>query len=48
VALAKGGGHWAGAFKLTSFEVTGQRKQKAESSVTLVSDGPVVWTDAAA
>jgi hypothetical protein len=48
VALAKGGGYWVGAFKLTSFQVTGQRKQKAESSVTLVSDGPVVWTDAAA
>jgi hypothetical protein len=48
VALAKGGGYWAGAFKLTAFEVSGQRKQNAECSVTLVSDGTVTWVPAAA
>lgn len=48
VSLANGGGYWAGAFKLTQWEVTGTRKQKAEVSVTLVSDGPVVWAPAAA
>lgn len=46
VAAADGGGHWAGAFKLTGFEVTGERNNKATVSVTLESDGAVTWVDA--
>lgn len=48
VSLANGGGHWAGAFKLTAFEVTGPggRKEKSTVSVTLVSDGAITWVDA--
>ncbi|WP_309086465.1 phage tail tube protein [Chelativorans sp.] len=46
VPAADGGGHWAGAFKLTGWEVTGTRNEKATSSVTLESDGPVAWVDA--
>lgn len=46
VAVGSGGGHWAGAFKLTSWEVTGARNARAEVSVTLGSDGPVTWVDA--
>lgn len=45
VAGADGGGYWQGAFHLTAFEVSGDRKAKAEVSVTLVSSGPVTWTD---
>ncbi len=48
VTLANGGGHWAGSFKLTGWEVTGTRNEKAQVSVTLESDGPVVWVPAAA
>jgi hypothetical protein len=49
VPLASGGGYWAGAFKLTSFEVTSDgNKEQSTCTVTLVSDGPVTWTDAAA
>lgn len=48
VSLANGGGHWAGAFKLTGWEVTGERNQKATVSVTLESDGAVTWVPAAA
>ncbi len=46
VSAANGGGHWAGAFKLTGWEVTGPEKEKAEVSVTLVNDGPVTWVPA--
>lgn len=46
VLLADGGGHWAGAFKLTGWEVTGTRNEKATVTVTLESDGPVTWVDA--
>lgn len=42
----KGGGYWSGAFKLTAFEVTGNRKEYATTSSTLVSSGKVVWVDA--
>lgn len=48
VTLANGGGHFAGAFKLTGWEITGERNQKATVSVTLESDGPLTWVDAAA
>ena len=47
VLAAAGGGYWAGAFHLTSFEVTGTRGDKAQVSVTMVSSGAVTWTDAA-
>jgi len=48
VSLANGGGHWAGAFKLTGWEVTGARNEKANASVTLESDGVVAWVPASA
>jgi len=48
VTLTNGGGHWAGSFKLTSFEVTGTRNEKSQVSVTLESDGVVAWVPAAA
>ena len=47
VSSAKGGGHWAGPFKLTGWEVGGERTGRATSSVTLESDGEVAWVDAA-
>lgn len=46
VTAANGGGHWAGSFKLTGWEVTGARNEKATVSVTLESDGPVTWVAA--
>lgn len=46
VSAADGGGYWQGAFKLTAFEVTGARNEKATCTVTLESDGPVAWTAA--
>lgn len=48
VSLANGGGHWAGSFKLTGFEVTGARNEKSQVSVTLESDGVVTWVPASA
>ena len=48
VTLVNGGGHWAGAFKLTAWEITGTRNEKAQVSVTLESDGAVTWVNAAA
>lgn len=48
VTLANGGGHWAGKFKLTSWEVTGARNGRAEVTVTLGSDGPVEFVPAEA
>lgn len=50
VSLADGGGHFAGAFKLTGYEITGgdNRKEKATVSVTLTSHGEITWVDAAA
>jgi len=48
VSLANGGGYWSGSFKLTGWEVTGTRNEKATVSVTLESDGPVTWVDAQA
>jgi predicted secreted protein len=46
VSGANGGGYWAGAFHCTEFEVTGERNAKADCSITLVSNGPITWTDA--
>lgn len=48
VTLANGGGHWAGAFHCTAFEVTGNRNEKATCSTSLVSNGPVTWVAASA
>lgn len=48
VAAVNGGGHWAGSFKLTGWEITGTRNEKATVSVTLESDGVVTWVDATA
>lgn len=48
VTLANGGGHWAGSFKLTGWEVSGTRNEKATVSVTLESDGAVAWVPAQA
>lgn len=45
VAGADGGGYWQGEFHLTNFEVTGTRKQKSTSTITLASSGPITWTD---
>jgi len=46
VAAADGGGYWEGAFKITSYSVSGSRGDKVQVDFTLVSDGPVTWTDA--
>lgn len=48
VLLAAGGGYWQGAFHLTGFDVTGPRLDISETSVTLMSSGPLTWTPAAA
>lgn len=45
VSGANGGGYFAGAFKLTSFEITATRNEKVTCSLTLGNDGPVTWTD---
>lgn len=47
VAGADGGGYWQGAFHLSNFGITGNRKEKSTASVSLVSSGEVTWTDAA-
>jgi predicted secreted protein len=39
-------GHWAGAFHLTSFEVSGDRGALAEVSLALESEGVVTYTAA--
>jgi len=36
-------GYWHGAFQLTAFGVTGTRGNKAEVSLGMESDGPVLW-----
>jgi hypothetical protein len=49
IPLASGGGYWAGAFKLTDFEITSDgNKEQSTCNVTLVSDGAVAWTAASA
>lgn len=47
VPAGAGGGYWEMAAKLTGFEVSGSRNEKATISVTIGSDGPVAWVDAA-
>jgi predicted secreted protein len=44
---AAGGGYYAGAFKLTSFELGATLGEKVTVNVTAVSDGAVTWTAAA-
>lgn len=39
-------GHWAGAFHLTSFDVSGDRGALAECTLALESDGIVTYTAA--
>lgn len=48
IVLANGGGYWAGAFHLTSFEVTGSLGELVQCSLTLLSSGAVTWHVAAA
>lgn len=45
VAGALGGGYFAGAFKLTSFAISGARKNNSTAEVALVSHGAITWTD---
>jgi predicted secreted protein len=40
-----GGSTFTGSFKLTEYAFTGNRKNKATGSITLVSDGPVTRAD---
>lgn len=47
VLQVDGGGHWSGKFHLTQFNVTGNRGDKVQASITLLSDGPIAWTAAA-
>lgn len=44
---ADGGGYFAGAFKLTQFNVTGSRGEKITAEITMANHGAVTWTDAA-
>jgi predicted secreted protein len=44
VLAADGGVVFAGAFHLTTFEITGDRGSKMEASISLVSDGEVTVT----
>lgn len=48
VLAADGGGYWAGAFKLTGFNFSGDRRENVTVDVTLESHGAVTWTDAVA
>lgn len=48
VVLANGGGHWAGAFHLVSFEVTGSLGELVQCSMSFASSGAVPWVPAAA
>lgn len=48
VPLAQNGRHYAGAFRLTNFNMTGERGSKAQVEVTLASSGPVSKVDAQA
>ncbi len=42
------GKYWAGKFLVTSFEVTGERKQKAQISISIASDGVITLADVTA
>ncbi|MBL4767633.1 MAG: hypothetical protein JKY94_07955 [Rhodobacteraceae bacterium] len=46
VDVAKGGGYFEGSFHLVSFEITGNRGEKSQVSLSLVSTGVITWTDA--
>ncbi len=46
VSAADGGGYISGAFKLTSFGISGTRKNNATVDLTLMSHGALTWTDA--
>lgn len=48
IVLANGGGHWAGAFHLTTFEATGAIGELTQCSIALQSSGAVAWVPAAA
>lgn len=43
---AQGGGYFAGAMHLSSFEITGSIGEKVQVSVTLESDGALIWVAA--
>lgn len=45
VTGANGGGYIAGAFKLTSFNVSGSRKNNSTVEIALMSHGVCTWTD---
>ena len=47
VSGALGGGYFSFAAKLSSFSITGTRKNNSTCEVTLVSHGTITWTDAA-
>lgn len=44
VAGAQGGGYIEGGYILTGFEISGERKNKTQISVTMKSTGKPVWT----
>lgn len=46
VTATLGGGYFAGAFHLVSFEITGSLGEKVQCALSMVSDGTVTWTDA--
>jgi predicted secreted protein len=46
--LAAGGGHWSGKFHISSLEFSSAKGGRVELSIQAESDGPVVWTPAAA
>jgi predicted secreted protein len=46
--LARNGGHFAGGYVCTKFDVTGQVKEKVQVSIELQSDGVVSWVPASA
>jgi Phage tail tube protein len=47
VSTADGGVEFAGAFHLTTFEITGDRGSKMEATIALLSDGEVTVTPVA-
>jgi predicted secreted protein len=44
--LANNGGHFAGSFVLTSFNITGELGDKIQVEIEMASDGEVVWVPA--
>ncbi len=46
VPAADGGGYYTGKFILSQFNMTGQRGQKVNVEVTMVSDGEITWVPA--